>query len=71
MADYSVILKDKSGHEICSDIVSGLPAAKERAKYLISDKHAILIGSSHQDLETDKAEVRSIHKDECLWDIFR
>lgn len=71
MAEYDVVLKDRDGCDICTDLVDGLPAAKARAKYLLSDEHAALIGSTHDTLGTHKVEVQATRTGKCLWDAFR
>ena len=40
MSEYDVVLKDRDGCDICTDLIDGLVAAKARAKYLLSDEHA-------------------------------
>ncbi|MFC3058550.1 hypothetical protein [Paenirhodobacter populi] len=71
MAEYTVILKDRDGFDICTALVDGLPAAKARARYLLSDEHAAMIGTTHDDLGTYKVEVQSNASGVCLWDAFR
>ncbi len=71
MAEYNVVLKDRDGYDICTDLENGLPSAKARAKYLLSNNHATLLGTSHDDLGTYKVEVQNVTTGECLWDDFR
>lgn len=70
MAEYNVVLKGHDGCDICADLVDGLPAAKTRAKYLLSDEHAAVIGSTHDLLGTYKVEIQANRTGECLWDAF-
>jgi len=69
MAEYNVVLLDKDGCETANDLIDGLPAAKKRAKYLLSDDFAAAVESTHDTLGTVKAEVRN-QAGECLWDAF-
>lgn len=71
MSEYDVILKDRDGCDICAALVDGLPAAKARARYLLSDDHATILGTSHDDLGTYKVEVQATRTGACLWDAFR
>lgn len=71
MSEYDVVLKDRDGCDICTDLIDGLVAAKARAKYLLSDEHAKQIGTSHNDLGTFKVEVQATPTGACLWDAFR
>lgn len=69
MNEYQVVVKDADGYEISDNQVEGVKAAKEHAKYCLTDAYAIRIGTTHQVLRTFKAEVQ---KDgECLYDFFR
>jgi hypothetical protein len=70
MSEYDVVLKDRDGFDICTDIVEGLTAAKSRAKYLLSEDHAKAIGTTHADLRTYKVEVQATRTGACLWDAF-
>ena len=70
MAQYNVLLLDSDGCETVNDLIDGLPAAKKRAKYLLSDAFADSVESTHEALQTKKVEVRS-ENGECLWDVFR
>lgn len=71
MSEYDVVLKDRDGYDICTDLVDGLAEAKTRARYLLSDKHADVIGTSHDTLGTYKVEVQAKKTGVCLWDAFR
>jgi hypothetical protein len=71
MNEYDVVLKDADGFDICTDLVEGLTAAKARAKYLLSDDHAKVIGTTHAELGTHKAEVQATRTGAVLWDAFR
>lgn len=71
MSEYDVVLKDRDGYDICTDLIDGLDAAKARAKYLLSDDHAKVIGTSHDALGTYKVEVQATRTGACLWDAFR
>jgi len=67
---YRVILLDEEGCHICdNDVCNSLQSAKGIAKYLLSDEHAQLLESSHEDLGTHKVEVRN-EQGECVWDEF-
>ncbi|MGN8119960.1 hypothetical protein [Labrys sp. 22185] len=70
MTEYNVILRDADGCDIVSDLIEGLPAAKKRARYMLSDEFARYLGSSHETLWTHKAEVQTADG-ECVWDAFR
>lgn len=70
MAEYSVVLLDSDGCETVNDLVETLPAAKARAKYLLSDDFARSIESTHETQGTAKVEIRNA-SGECLWDAFR
>lgn len=70
MSEFYIVLKDKDGFEICSDVVEGKAAAKQRARYMLSPNHAAMIGTSHEDLGTFKVEVQAMGSGECLWDAF-
>lgn len=71
MNEYDVVLKDRDGYDICTDLIYGLAAAKARAKYLLSDEHAAMLGTTHDDLGTHKVEVQATRTGACLWDAFR
>ena len=68
MATYHVTLKDAEGYDIAKDYVDGLPQAKERARYLLSDKYARSVETTVADLGAVKAEVALGNV--CLWDVF-
>ena len=69
MAEYNVVLLDRDGCETVNDLVETMPAAKKRARHLLSDDFARHVESTHKDLGTYKVEVRS-QIGECLWDAF-
>ncbi len=69
MAEYNVVLLDKDGCETASDLIEGLPAAKKRAKFLLSTDFAASVESTHEVLGTEKVEIRN-EAGECLWDAF-
>ncbi len=71
MSEYDVVLKDRDGCDICTDLIDGLPAAKAHAKYLLSEEYAKHIGTSHDVLGTYKVEVQATRTGGCLWDAFR
>jgi hypothetical protein len=71
MTEYLVLLKDADGYDITAQFVEGLKAAKERAKYLLTDSYAHNIETTHQELNSYKVEVRASSSAECLWDAFR
>ena len=71
MAEYQVVIKSADGCDISSDIVEGVKAAKERAKYFISNDYARAMGTTHQTLGTYCAEVQDTCTGECLFDFFR
>lgn len=68
MSEYDVVLKDRDGFDICTDLIEGLTAAKARAKYLLSDDHLKLIGAAD---DAYKVEVQATRTGACLWDDFR
>lgn len=69
MAEYNVILLDKDGCETVNDLIEAMPAAKKRAKYLLTDAFADSVESTHDTLGTEKVEIRN-EAGECLWDAF-
>jgi len=69
MAEYSVVLLDRDGCETVNDTVDGMPAAKKRAKYLLSPAFAGSVGTTHDVLLTSKVEIRD-QVGKCLWDAF-
>jgi hypothetical protein len=71
MSEYNVVLKDKDGYNIATDPVSGLAAAKARAKFLRTDTYAQNLGTTHSELGTHKVEVQTTRPGTCLWDAFR
>jgi hypothetical protein len=71
MASYRVILKDAEDYEINTHLTDGLKAAKEQAKYLLTDTYARRLGTSHDSLNTHKVEVREEDTLDCVWDAFR
>lgn len=71
MAEYQVVVKDADGYDISNDLVEGLKAAKERAKYFVTDDYARFVGTTHQALGTSHAEVQDARTGECLHDFFR
>jgi uncharacterized RmlC-like cupin family protein len=72
MAEYLVILKDSDGFDICSDLVDGMSAAKARANFLLSDRNAHYMGTTHATLGTDRVEVHlSARPGDVLWNAFR
>lgn len=71
MAQYNVVLVDMGGFDIAADLVDGLNMAKARARYFLTDEYARHIGTTHEALDTCKAEVRKEGSDECFWDVFR
>ena len=70
MTTYRVNLLDKDRFEIASDECETLAEAKERAKYLLSDKYAANAETTHENLGTHKAEIFK-NGQECVWDAFR
>lgn len=69
MREYEVALIDASGHSIGTDeTVEGMAAAKKRASYLLSDRFARDVGSTHAALGTSKVEIRNAG--DCVWDRF-
>ena len=70
MNEYDVVLKDRDGFDICTDLIEGLSAAKARARYLLSEDHAKAIGTTHADLMTHKVEVQATRTGAVLWDFF-
>lgn len=70
MAEYNVILKDAEGHDTVADVIEGMTAAKRHARYLISDDFARYMETTHESLQTSKAEVHNV-RGECVWDVFR
>jgi hypothetical protein len=69
MTEYKVLLLDNDGCETAIDLIDGLPAAKKRASYLLSDTLAAAVDSTHETLGTKKLEIRNA-AGECLWDAF-
>jgi len=67
---YDVVLKDADGFDICTDLIEGLTAAKARAKYLLSEDHANVIGSTRLDLGVHKVEVQATRTGAVVWDAF-
>ena len=68
MSYYEIKLVDASGYEITSSERETLKAAKEHARYLISDRYAYAVNGNHADWGTEKAEVLKNGID-CVWDI--
>ena len=71
MSHYNVVLIDADGCDLSNDLVEGINAAKDRAKYLLSDVYARHCETTHRALNTYKAEVRPEDSSECLYDFFR
>lgn len=70
LGEYDVVLKDRDGCDICTDLVQGLGAAKARAKYLLSAEHARAMETTHQDLGTFTVQVQACRTGAVLWDAF-
>lgn len=70
MSEYDVVLKDRDGFDIFTELVDGLAVAKARAKYLLSDEYAAAIDTTHDALGTHKVEVQATRTGACLWDAF-
>lgn len=70
MATYRVMLLDREGHELTTDYVDGLPAARARARYLLSNSYARNIENTHDAMGTWKVEVQPEQGNGCLWDAF-
>jgi len=68
MNGYSVTLLDRSGQAIASDLVDTLKDAKARAIYMLSQKFAKTVESSHYLLDTWKVEIH--HDEVVIWDRF-
>lgn len=69
-AKYQVLLLDKDGYHITNPFEADtLKAAKERAKYLLSDEWATTAETTHETLGTKKVEIRN-QAGECVWDDF-
>lgn len=66
--DIEVILLDKNGYEITREERESIKDAKDRAKYLISDAYAKSAETTHENLGTDKVEIRV--NGECIYDWF-
>ncbi len=66
---YSVVLLDKDGYELSSRPADNLKEAKGHVRYLLSDDYANMAESSHDDMGTEKAEVRNA-AGECVYDRF-
>lgn len=71
MNEYDVVLRDRDGFDICTDLVEGLTAAKKRAEYLLTDDYAKTLGTTHDTLGTHKVEVQATRTGSCIWDAFR
>lgn len=69
MSEYTVNLKDSAGFDITTETVDGIAAAKKRAKYLLTDDYAAIVGTDHKSSGTYKAEVLN-NSGECVWDVF-
>lgn len=63
--------KDADGYDISADIIEGMKAAKDKARYYLSDEYARRLGTTHEALGTFKAEVQATRTGTCLWDAFR
>ena len=70
MSEYDVVLKDNFGCDITTDLVEGLPDAKKRATYFLSDAYAKTIGTTHETLGTHKVEIQATRTAVCIWDAF-
>lgn len=71
MAEYNVILKDRDGYQTVNYPIDGMPAARKRAKYLLSEEFAKSSGSDHDTLRSHKVAVQAAHTGECLWGALR
>lgn len=67
---YLVILKDREGYEITSQIVDGLKEAKRQAKYFLSEDYALFVGTTHENLETYKVEIGDMADGAVVEDYF-
>lgn len=64
--DFEVRLLDADGEIIIASVQENMKQAKEKAMYYLSERYAIDVESSHEDLESRKVEVWK--GGECLWD---
>lgn len=66
--DFEVRLLDEDGEIIIASVQENMTQAKEKAMYYLSERYAMDVESSHEDLESRKVEVWK--GGECLWDAY-